>query len=208
MLLGISDSYIDLNIVRLKVANIHAVFVTIVFSADRLFHRPNSSCAYVSILVHTHSCKTAVRFFAAVGSIAADHCHCMLLASFILPTARHSDFKRYCRTAHVHMAYTLLTTAVKYWNANTFHILVAEINMVYELYKHVNFLSFLNSFTEMHKRRQFNFMIGKHYEKTSLFENERLSFYHSSTIKFQCKNLTFIHITWRGQLPNDRMMIM
>ena len=34
------------------------------------------------------------------------------------------------------------------------------------------------------------------------------SFYHSKTIDLQCKNLTSIHVTRRGQSPNDRMMIL
>ena len=61
---------------------------------------------------------------------------------------------------------------------------------------------------EMYKTRcYFNFMFGKHYVKTYLFENSHSSFYHFKTIKLQCKNFASIHIARRGQSPNNRMII-
>ena len=43
--------------------NKNCLLVSIVFSSDRFFYRPNSSSAYVSILAHTHGCKTGDRLF-------------------------------------------------------------------------------------------------------------------------------------------------
>ena len=44
-------------------------------------------------------------------------------------------------------------------------------------------------------------------KKKHLFENKHLSFFHPTTIKLQCENLTSVHVAARGQPPNTRMMI-
>ena len=61
------------------------------------FYRHNSSGPYVFILVRIHGCKTADRFFNAVSSIAADHCHWQ--RRFIFTNSQAQSQRRFCRTA-------------------------------------------------------------------------------------------------------------
>ena len=64
---------------------------------------------------------------------------------------------------------------------------------------------------EMYRTRyQFNFMFGKYYV---MLENKNMClkinfFFHSSTIKLQCMNLSSIHVARRGQSPNNKAIIM
>ena len=105
------------------------------------------------------------------------------------------------------------TTAFKYGSVMNSHIVAEEIkfNMDKELYKYffkiLVSLDSLNPFSKMYTPRSlFNFMFRKYNEKY-LAMCLKINIFHSMTIKLHCKNLTSIHVAWRGQSPNTRIII-
>ena len=72
--------------------------------------------------------------------------------------------------------------------------------MNYKLHEYSLTLLVMRLFEHIYRKDdQFNFIFGKHIVKTSLLENKQFLFFHSTTIKMQCKNLNSIHVAWRGQ---------
>ena len=64
-----ASTYLRYVLTKCKAGNTRGVFVTIVFSADRFFYRPNSSDGVFLFLLSHMAAKLPIVYFGAIGSI-------------------------------------------------------------------------------------------------------------------------------------------
>ena len=112
--------------------NTHDVFVTIVFLSIVSF-TDQTAVARMFQFLRTHmAAKMPIVSFTAVGSIAADHCHCYLLASFFCADGRTQwHGRRYIEPLTHGGQFADDRCQVRVCNA-LFFIMAEEINMDYE----------------------------------------------------------------------------
>ena len=158
--------------------------------------------------------KLSIFYFGTVGSIAADHCHALLVPFKFLPIARHSGIGDTVEPRKHGVQFSDDRCQVRVCDALSYHGWRNKIKYgLWIVWIYFNVFVSLKNFEQIYWNEHNTMLIQFHVwkklcKKPICLKINIFPFDYSTTIKVQWENLNSIHVPRRGQSPNNRMMIM